>query len=805
MIVLPAQQSPQGVLENDTFCEVSSFPELTSLSGSEVESTSEEDSEQEQASPRTRWTFQKPMSQERFFRYLQPSLNKGHVTNGGPLQAVLQEKLLDFVGLPKVAGREAVLACNGTAALHALVVGLSLQKQRPLSWVTQAFAFPSSCQGPLETAKIVDIDKTLKGPSLQVLEATKDTFDGVIVTNMFGLQVEGMVQYEKWCKANGKLLLVDNAATPLGTLQDGRNIHQVGDGSMVSLHETKAIGRGEGGVVFVDHALAPFVHQAINFGYKTSDKIRVHDASCFNGKMSDIAAAAICDHLDYMTENRWKETFEEKTHRAVKLLDDTSFKLALPVHSPTLLSCLFMDLGVPCADVALEKLMDCGVEAKRYYTPMLSREEAPEAWKWFDRTICLPFHMGTDDSQLVAQLNILSDVVAKERVRKAVDGTVTTVQSQSSPHQNDTSDLGPSVQHLRGRVEAVDNASTDVQKLTQRPGKVYVVGAGGLGRSIQAWFPDQVSAFIDDNCKQEMVNNVPVIGGVQWLIQQVCTNCDQDIAVVIGIGDIAPTEKVVSTLRSSSNRFVFPPLVHSSALVAPTAEIQEGVVLMPQSMVAPNCSIGRFTLLNTGAGVSHDANIGEYCRIHGGARVLGGCIIGNRVTLGANSAVKPGIKATDSCTLGCGSALVRDSNVPGTVLGGVPAKPLRLSCQSPGSKIGLSQSALAHPLHGHVIEETLSSATLAKIEEGLKLESNGIPGYYSQTIYDPLICHANEELQAFVTKHFPGYRVVSDLLLTQKGSDSGFAWHCGKSRPEMPGLLVPTFTNSFGFLLAQIT
>jgi hypothetical protein len=93
-------------------------------------------------------------------------------------------------------------------------------------------------------------------------------------------------------------------------------------------------------------------------------------------------------------------------------------------------------------------------------------------------------------------------------------------------------------------------------------------------------------------------------------------------------------------------------------------------------------------------------------------------------------------------------------------------------------KISPTESALAHPLQGQVIKDTLSLATLAQIEEGFKQESNGIPGYYTQTIYDPLIYLKNTELESYVAKHFPGYRIVSDLLLTQQGSDSGFAWHC---------------------------
>jgi dTDP-4-amino-4,6-dideoxygalactose transaminase len=83
------------------------------------------------------------------------------------------------------------------------------------------------------------------GPSLSAINSISDQIDGIVVTNVFGYQSK-VLEYEKWCKMNGKLLLQDNAATPIGFVSDGRCIHDVGDGSFLSLHETKPLGRGEG-------------------------------------------------------------------------------------------------------------------------------------------------------------------------------------------------------------------------------------------------------------------------------------------------------------------------------------------------------------------------------------------------------------------------------------------------------------------------------------------------------------------------------------------------------------------------------
>jgi dTDP-4-amino-4,6-dideoxygalactose transaminase len=103
----------------------------------------------------------------------------GHVTNDGPLQGVLEAKIQGLLRTKNCV----LLCCNGTAALHALVAGLSLQKGKDLRWVTQAFTFPSAIQGLLFNSLIVDNDANFFGPSIQELNAKKDSFDGVIVTN----------------------------------------------------------------------------------------------------------------------------------------------------------------------------------------------------------------------------------------------------------------------------------------------------------------------------------------------------------------------------------------------------------------------------------------------------------------------------------------------------------------------------------------------------------------------------------------------------------------------------------------------
>ena len=279
---------------------------------------------------RVRWCPHKPFNLDRFGAYLSTSLAARQLTNGGPLQAALAAKLADLTG----ARRPIIPAASGTAALHALAAAWALRKGRPLRWATQAFTFPTSCQGPFTGAVVLDLDPQHWGPSMAGLDAYVDAVDGVVVTNVFGHQAD-VAAYEAWCATHGKLLLFDNAATAMGRLPDGRCVHDAGDGAIVSLHETKPIGRGEGGAVIAPHDLAAVVGRAMNFGFDIPAGRRVGDPLASNYRMSDIAAAATLDHLDTVAGEGWPAKVACLTARAEARLKEAGLGLyqILPVES----------------------------------------------------------------------------------------------------------------------------------------------------------------------------------------------------------------------------------------------------------------------------------------------------------------------------------------------------------------------------------------------------------------------------------------------------------------------------------------
>jgi len=372
-----------------------------------------------------RWCPRKPFSFESFEKYLKPSILCGQLTNDGPLMPILSSKLIQATFSTKTC----LLTSNGTAALHALVAAYSLKAGKILRYATQAFTFPSAMQGPLLDSIIVDSPSILEndlpvfGPSIIGLNEIAHLIDGVIVTNIFGYQMD-FSPYIAWCQENGKILLVDNAASPIGKLVDGKALVDIGDGSIISLHETKPLGRGEGGAIFVSSEMAPFVHKALNFGYDIPNGIRNGHRLCSNWRMCDIAAAAICAHLDntVLSQQFW-EYYDQLLGLSLTAMEKRGLKICDSVggtrlddarsRGHVLLSTLFVQVPLSSEydlDTVCKYLNSHGFEAKRYYQPLANREQAPNAWKVLDMHICLPFHMDANIENIERMLDCLLSV-----------------------------------------------------------------------------------------------------------------------------------------------------------------------------------------------------------------------------------------------------------------------------------------------------------------------------------------------------------------------------------------------------------
>jgi dTDP-4-amino-4,6-dideoxygalactose transaminase len=356
-----------------------------------------------------KWCPSKPLCEARALELLAPSVATGQLTNNGPADAAACEFFKAFLGVSK----SVVMAASGTAALHAACAGLNMQAGKVLRYATQAFTFPSACLGPLQDSLVLDNDPVLGGPCLTTATAAAAAFDVLIVTNVFGTACD-MDAYEAWAAAHGKLLVLDNAATPLtfGGPGGTTNMCDRGTLAIVSLHETKPIGRGEGGLVVCPDTLAATVRRAMNFGFQFGVPVRVHHPYASNWRISDIAAAfAVAFAETWTPEDVDAMTALSRVAEAAVAACGHLEWLWPPPPGRHVLACLpiMTRRGVAPVDVAAF-VAATGIEAKKYYVPVGAR--APVAEDWFARGVCLPLWRGLTPDTVTAMITALDAFAA---------------------------------------------------------------------------------------------------------------------------------------------------------------------------------------------------------------------------------------------------------------------------------------------------------------------------------------------------------------------------------------------------------
>jgi UDP-perosamine 4-acetyltransferase len=206
---------------------------------------------------------------------------------------------------------------------------------------------------------------------------------------------------------------------------------------------------------------------------------------------------------------------------------------------------------------------------------------------------------------------------------------------------------------------------------------VVILGASGHAKvvleAVQAMGCFTVVGMTDPSAHVRSLLGVPVLGGDDILPD---LRAQGTQAAVVALGD--NTLRHTLGLRMRELGFELPPVIHPEAFISPTAQIQDGAVIMARAVVGTASVVRSFAIVNTGAIIDHDNVIGEAAHVAPGCSLAGCVRIGDRALIGVGSSIRPKITVGADAIVGAGSAVVSD--IPDRAcVGGVPARVLRRS------------------------------------------------------------------------------------------------------------------------------
>jgi len=205
--------------------------------------------------------------------------------------------------------------------------------------------------------------------------------------------------------------------------------------------------------------------------------------------------------------------------------------------------------------------------------------------------------------------------------------------------------------------------------------KFLVFGAGGHGKVVADVGRSAclaLAGFLDEDPSKAAATfcGVPVLG---WARLHRERRNWKGTAVALGIGDNAARQRCFGLVRAAGLEVVT--LVHSSAVVAPSARLGSGTVVMALAAVNPDAVVGDGAILNTGSVVEHDNVLGRFVHLSPNVALGGSVAIGDRTHLGLGAVVLPGVRVGADVRIGAGAAVVRHV-VDGLTVVGVPARPV---------------------------------------------------------------------------------------------------------------------------------
>ncbi|WP_230280139.1 DegT/DnrJ/EryC1/StrS aminotransferase family protein [Croceicoccus sp. Ery15] len=341
-----------------------------------------------------------------YTKILQGIWNRGILTNNGPLNYALEEKLEQFLGAPSVA-----TISNGSLALEMVLEAAQLTGEV----ITTPYSFVATSHSILRaglTPVFVDIeDNGFNLNPARVEEAITDRTSAILAVHCYGIpcDVDALANIAR----RHKLTLIYDAAHAFGVRLEGRSLFSFGDYSTLSFHATKVFHTFEGGAITVsDPAKRDRINSLRNFGITSETTIPYIGT---NAKLSEPSAAMGLLQLDYIDFVLSERARVDRLYR--EGLADIKGIYVPPIPDGVISNHSYFPILVTSdfplsRDGLYEHLKSERIFTRRYFYPLLSSlpmyESLPSAdpkrlhnaSRASEQILCLPIYPLLSDSEL---------------------------------------------------------------------------------------------------------------------------------------------------------------------------------------------------------------------------------------------------------------------------------------------------------------------------------------------------------------------------------------------------------------------
>ncbi len=199
--------------------------------------------------------------------------------------------------------------------------------------------------------------------------------------------------------------------------------------------------------------------------------------------------------------------------------------------------------------------------------------------------------------------------------------------------------------------------------------KIIIIGGQGTAIVIADQIFDANNRFgesievlglaLDDTSKGDSISNYPILCGIKELYEKYGEYNDVFFIYSLYRPDvIRERTQILQDLNIPPNKFAN--FIHPSVMLAKSASIGYGNVLLANVIVNCNVKMGNFNTVNSGALLGHDIVVGNNNYFAGQVFVGSGLNIGNENFFGLNTSIRNGIQIGNNNIVGMSSNLTKD-------------------------------------------------------------------------------------------------------------------------------------------------
>lgn len=208
--------------------------------------------------------------------------------------------------------------------------------------------------------------------------------------------------------------------------------------------------------------------------------------------------------------------------------------------------------------------------------------------------------------------------------------------------------------------------------------EIILVGGGGHCKScidvIESSKGYQINGIIDLPSELgKTISGYQVIGNDDDLPS--LAKEGKSFLITIGhMGDSKLRKKLFNIIKNNGGNL--PVIASPYSIVSKHSKIDEGTIVMHNSIINFGAEIGANCIVNSKALIEHGVVIGDDCHISTNANINGDCIVGNGCFIGSGSTLKNNVRVAEESFVGIGSIVTKSITLKSLYFGN-PAKRIK--------------------------------------------------------------------------------------------------------------------------------